>query len=69
MSLMRKMSALVVSVIALTVVATPRPSAQTPATRPGTNHVVFISLDGFMSSALDDPFLPRGPITRRWSPA
>ncbi len=68
MGLMRRLSALVVAVIALTLVATPRPSAQTPATRPGTNHVVFISLDGFMSSALDDPFLPL-PTLRRLAAA
>jgi predicted AlkP superfamily pyrophosphatase or phosphodiesterase len=38
--------------------------AQAPATRAGTNHVVYISLDGFMSSSLDDPFLPV-PTLRR----
>lgn len=68
MGLMRRLSALVVAVMALTLGATPRPSAQAPATRPGTNHVVFISLDGFMSSALDDPFLPL-PTLRRLAAA
>ena len=32
--------------------------AQGAATQPNTNHVVLISLDGFMASALDDPYLP-----------
>ncbi len=59
---MRRLSALFL--VALTVAATPRTAAQAPVTRPGTNHVVFISLDGFMSSALDDPFLPL-PTLRR----
>jgi len=58
---MRSLSALIV---ALVLVGTPRTAAQVPVTRPGTNHVVFISLDGFMSSALDDPFLPL-PTLRR----
>jgi predicted AlkP superfamily pyrophosphatase or phosphodiesterase len=40
------------------------PAAQAPATRPGTNHVVFISLDGFRASALNDPYLPL-PALRR----
>ena len=40
------------------------PAAQAPATQPGTDHVVFISLDGFRASALNDPFLPL-PTLRR----
>ena len=68
MRLMRSVSALLVAVIALTLAATPKTAARAPATRPGTNHVVFISLDGFMSSALDDPFLPL-PTLRRLAAA
>jgi predicted AlkP superfamily pyrophosphatase or phosphodiesterase len=50
--------------VALVFVAAPRPAAQAPATRPGTNHVVFISLDGFRASALNDPYLPLPAIRR-----
>jgi predicted AlkP superfamily pyrophosphatase or phosphodiesterase len=63
MAHMRSLFAVVLAV-ALVVIRTPVPAAQVAATRPGTNHVVFISLDGFMSSALDDPFLPV-PTLRR----
>ena len=34
------------------------PPSQTTRTPPNSNHVVLISLDGFMASALDDPYLP-----------
>jgi predicted AlkP superfamily pyrophosphatase or phosphodiesterase len=60
----RKLSTYLSILIAVAIVCTARPAAQAPATRPGTNHVIFISLDGFMSSALDDPFLPI-PTLRR----
>jgi predicted AlkP superfamily pyrophosphatase or phosphodiesterase len=33
-------------------------AAQTARTPPNSSHVVLISLDGFMASALDDPYLP-----------
>lgn len=39
-------------------------AAQAPVTRQGTNHVVFISLDGFRASALNDPFLPLPSLRR-----
>ena len=39
----------------LVLASSPSPAAQIAAHAPGTNHVVFISLDGFMSSALGRP--------------
>jgi predicted AlkP superfamily pyrophosphatase or phosphodiesterase len=44
--------------------AAPSQTPQTPRTRPGSNHVVIISLDGFAGWALDDPYLPV-PTLRR----
>src|SRR5687768_14925176 len=44
------------------------PAAQTPRTPPNSNHVVLISLDGFMASALDDPYLPL-PVLRKLAAA
>src|SRR5512134_3343941 len=38
--------------------------AQSPRTKPGTNHVVIISLDGFPASALDDARLPLPNLRR-----
>ncbi len=38
--------------------------AQAPRTKPGTNHVVIISLDGFPASALDDHRLPLPNLRR-----
>ena len=52
----------------LVVAATSRFDAQAPQTRPGTNHVVLISLDGFGGWALDDPYLPV-PTLRRLAAA
>jgi predicted AlkP superfamily pyrophosphatase or phosphodiesterase len=42
--------------------------AQAPRTRPGSNHVVVISLDGFAGWAFDDPYLPV-PTLRRLAAA
>lgn len=56
--------AFMAAAVAVVASAASRPAAQAPATRPGTNHVVFISLDGFQALALDDPYLPL-PTLRR----
>jgi predicted AlkP superfamily pyrophosphatase or phosphodiesterase len=42
----------------------PMSTAQAPLTRPDSNHVVVISLDGFAGWAMDDPYLPV-PTLRR----
>jgi predicted AlkP superfamily pyrophosphatase or phosphodiesterase len=49
---------------ALLVFHTIVPGAQAPRTKPGTNHVVIISLDGFPASALGDARLPLPNLRR-----
>jgi predicted AlkP superfamily pyrophosphatase or phosphodiesterase len=49
---------------ALVAVQASAPLAQAPRTKPGSNHVVIISLDGFPASALDDPRLPLPNLRR-----
>jgi predicted AlkP superfamily pyrophosphatase or phosphodiesterase len=49
---------------AVALVMSSRPAAQAQTTPAGSNHVVYISLDGFPGWALDDPYLPL-PTLRR----
>lgn len=49
---------------ALTVALAATALGQAPKTKPGTNHVVIISLDGFPASAFEDPRLPLPNLRR-----
>jgi predicted AlkP superfamily pyrophosphatase or phosphodiesterase len=53
-----------VAALSLVLILSPRPAAQPQANAAGSNHVVYISLDGFPGWALDDPYLPV-PTLRR----